>query len=212
MPTCGVGSIVGLVLGIISLSKISKSRGQLGGHGMALAGTIISGISLVLVPIIAILAAMLLTALARAKARAQTFACESNVKQLCLGVIMYAGDNNEQLPPANTWCDAISKYLGGSEKPFKCFAGDQSQRSHYAFNARLQGVRLGRIQSPNLTVLIFETDGGWNLSGGPELLLNKPRHISSVVVGFADGHVEAVPLSRLGQLRWDPGIARGGGG
>src|ERR1700723_964681 len=49
---------------------------------------------LVVIAIIAILAALLLPALASAKRRAQQGACLSNLKQLCLANIMYAGDFN----------------------------------------------------------------------------------------------------------------------
>jgi len=74
---------------------------------------------LVVIAIIAILAAMLLPALAKAKQKAQGIACVNNLKQLMLGWIMYAGDFQGTLPangdegyqPANTlgtsdpqWC------------------------------------------------------------------------------------------------------------
>ena len=58
---------------------------------------------LVVIAIIAILAAMLLPALAKAKQRGMTAACLSNVKQLALGWIMYADDNNDLLVNLSTY-------------------------------------------------------------------------------------------------------------
>ena len=73
---------------------------------------------LVVIAIIAILAAMLLPALSRAKARAQTVTCMNNAKQLALGTLTYTGDFSELFPPnpddANppagySWCDALAR-------------------------------------------------------------------------------------------------------
>jgi prepilin-type N-terminal cleavage/methylation domain-containing protein/prepilin-type processing-associated H-X9-DG protein len=53
---------------------------------------------LVVIALIASLAAMLLPALSKAKAKAQGISCVSNMKQLSLAWMLYSGDNAERLP------------------------------------------------------------------------------------------------------------------
>ena len=200
--SCGITALAGLICGIVAMGKVKNSGGKLGGGGLALAGTIVSAIFLILIPIF-ILPAMLLPALASAKQKAMEINCANNEKQLALAVIIYSGGNTNHFPPAATWCDAIKPAVG-SDRVFKCPNANPASRCDYAFNAKLDGMDLGKV-GPQ-TVMLFESDGGWNANGGRESLPANPRHTRGriYVVAFVDGHVEMVNQSRLNTLRWDP--------
>lgn len=77
---------------------------------------------LVVIAIIAILAAILLPALAKAKSRAVRMQCMNQMKQLDLGISLFVADNSETFPAAGyagtagvlAWDSWIYAYVGGS--------------------------------------------------------------------------------------------------
>ncbi len=78
---------------------------------------------LVVIAIIAILAAMLLPALSKAKARAQRLQCASQMRQLGLGIQLFVADHQDKYPPTAyrtgdyqyqlSWDDYINRNIDG---------------------------------------------------------------------------------------------------
>ena len=76
---------------------------------------------LVVIAIIAIIAAILFPVFARARANARKASCLSNMKQLGMGIVTYAQDYDETLPPGmsyrpnqTAWYYLIRPYLGAN--------------------------------------------------------------------------------------------------
>jgi len=97
---------------------------------------------LVVIAILAILAALLLPALAHAKARAQAIVCLNNLKQLQLAWTMYVHDNNDWLVPNNP----------------VLFPGPSSARSW-----ALGDIRYGNPDGTNIDYIIGEREGSLGL-------------------------------------------------
>jgi len=75
---------------------------------------------LVVIAIIAVLAAILFPVFAQAREKARQTSCLSNCKQLGLGVLMYAQDYDEALPPTQdanfmVWTDTVNPYVKNSQ-------------------------------------------------------------------------------------------------
>ncbi len=74
----------------------------------------------------------------------------------------------------------------------------------YAMNSRLEGLRWGDVADPQNIVMLFESTPGKNLSGGPEMMPSPRRHLSTEIIGFADGHAMSVNDHVRKRLNWDP--------
>ena len=201
--TCGLTAIVGLIIGIVGLVAIKKNAQQLKGQGLAIAGIVVSAVSIVVLPFVAIIMALLMPAISTARTHAMTAMSLNNAKQICFAMMIYCEENDGRLPLADNWPAALNEYIGDEKILTFPFAPEAGRA--YAMNAQLSGRKLREIRQPHRTVLIFEVELGSPPAGGRELLPERPRGRRGYVIGFLDGHTEIVPPDKVQQLIWIPG-------
>ena len=171
---------------------------------------------LVVIAIIAILAAILFPAFARARENARRSSCSSNLKQIALGLKQYVQDYDERYPnmdaTADGWALATQPYLK-SEQIFQCPSdtlspptgtslinrASQAGFSDYYSNYNLGGLSEAALDYSTISVLNGEAASGnaksaaqknkgtTALGGGSG---NPALHLEGSNYAFADGHVK----------------------
>jgi prepilin-type N-terminal cleavage/methylation domain-containing protein/prepilin-type processing-associated H-X9-DG protein len=180
---------------------------------------------LVVIAIISILAALLLPALARAKLKAKSAQCLSNLKQIGIGCALYELDNNDALPETShqtaSWIGKLAVY--GLTNVYICPLDTNHMRiTSYAINdfltpnpfgaPQLDFSKLTRIPATSETLHLAEARGDYTgsdhfhfadaQSGGftPRSFESQVAvtiHQRSANYLFADSHTQSLPWLRV---------------
>ncbi len=181
LPVCGPAAVV---LGIIAIVKIGKSKGRLRGLNLAFGGI---GLALVVPALVTLWAWNM-------RFTNHKTICALKLRLLGNALSIYAGDSR-RYPAADRWCDLLIENAPVSEGFFSCPSAPKG-RSNYAINPDCEP------NSPGDLVLLFETGAGWNQQGGPELLSFENHGGKGAHVLFNDLRVEFIEPGDLGPLKW----------
>ena len=129
--------------------------------------------------------------------------CVMNLRSLGVSLMIYAEEHDNVYPTAERWCDLlVEEYCDKTGEPaekfresYRCPQVDEGGWG-YAMNPLAD-----RWSGPDV-VLLFESNGGWNSFGGPELLAADRHEGRGCNVLFADGRVEFIQLDETAHLRW----------
>jgi prepilin-type N-terminal cleavage/methylation domain-containing protein/prepilin-type processing-associated H-X9-DG protein len=161
---------------------------------------------LVVIGIIAVLTAILIPVLAKARESARTATCINNQRQFAAALQIWAQDNEEMLPPADTaW-----QNLELTPKLLVCPTAGKRLANGYVYNAFVADKPLGDSSfEGNEAHIIVTADG----SGVGNVAVKRRdvnlRHNGKAVAAFLDGHVQKVVFGELstyhvGQLVYKP--------
>ena len=112
---CGVfTSIPAVICGHISLSRIKESAGALTGRGMAIAGLVI-GYIFIAVMVVALLAAIAIPSLMRARKTAQASACKTDIALVYCAIEQWAAEKDKRTGDTPAWSD-LKPYLNETSR------------------------------------------------------------------------------------------------
>ena len=150
---------------------------------------------LVVIAIIAILAAILFPVFARARENARRSSCQSNEKQIALGLKQYLQDNNEKYPAATGWQAALEPYVKSSAL-FKCPSASGTGAFDYSFNSYLSRLNESKIEFSETTVLTTESARASQAAAETSSTAGE-RHFEGSNYAFTDGHVKWLKLPQV---------------
>jgi len=191
-PCCvGITGILGFILGIVALRQIRRGEGKLTGKGLAIAGVVISGLTMLILPVV-------MVGIWKDE-KANRVTCANHLSALHKSVAMYTMDYDQTYPPDAKWTDAVSPYVGDTAI-YKC-PNNQALLSEcsYSLNAGLSASPISSISVPGETVELFEADDGWNHTGGADMVrsCNRMALMGESHICFSDGHVKILPIRRI---------------
>lgn len=168
---------------------------------------------LVVLAIIAILAAMLLPAMGRAKRRAQNTVCLNQLRQLGIATRLYADENENRMPSAELLpsdpldpqkplpriCDALSSQIGKasgtnhSHKLFQCpedrLGRFEKEGSSYEWNTDLNGRRMDETRTSNMRIIkVVVIDGQPTQQSDERKELRFPPATTPLFLDYEDFH------------------------
>jgi len=115
-------AIPAVICGHMAHSRIKRSAGALTGGGLALGGLITGYLSLALIPIIGMMAAIAIPNFVKARSTAQMNMCISNLRQIDGAKQQWALENKKQTTDTPT-AQELDTYLHRSFTTLKCPAG-----------------------------------------------------------------------------------------
>jgi hypothetical protein len=123
--------------------------------------------------------------------------CLSNLKQIGMGMLVYASDEGDRLPPAPKWMDEISPHIH-SRQILRCpVVKKQSSEGYgYAFNRHLEASKLGALKSPSEVPLAYDSINlARNAADFVTSLPNPGRHEGKNNIVRADSSAKSYPLA-----------------